>query len=425
MIEQAIIRRSSARLFLLMLVACVGCKHAEEPVAAPVVTVQVVKPTIGPLVEEIAADAILAPVAQAAIAPRISAPILREYVQRGQRVRQGQLLVTLDSRDLSGAAADSKGAVESAQAAYTTAVRATIPDDLKRAQTDLDQARALREVAQRTAAERARLFRQGALAGRDADTAAAAAVQAEAAFQVAQRHLESVTATTQQTTQQSAQGQLDSARGKLLSAQAQVSYGQLKSPINGVVTERPLFPGETAVSGTTIVTVMDTSSLLAKLHLAQASAQKLHVGDKAEVAIPGLQAAREGLVSFISPALDPGSTTVEVWVKLNNAKGDLKVGTPVHTVLSGNTIDHATQVPLAAIVPATDGGTAVILMQPDGTSHRAVVKVGIRTPEMVQILSGITQQDSVVTEGGYGLEDGTRLKVGKPDAAADPAEDKN
>ena len=423
MIEHSGTTRSTARLLLLALAACAGCKKAEDPVAAPVVAVQVAKPTVGPIVEELSADAILAPVAQAAIAPRISAPILREYVQRGQRVRQGQLLVTLDARDLSGAAADSKGAVDSAQAAYTTAVRATIPDDLKRAQTDLEQARALRDVAQRTAAERARLFKQGALAGRDADTAAAAAVQAEATFQVAQRHLESVTATTQLTSKQAAAGQLESARGKLQSAQAQVTYGQLKSPINGVVTERPLFPGETAVSGATVITVMDTSSLLAKLHLAQASAQKLHVGDKAEVNIPGIEAAREGVVSFISPALDAGSTTVEVWVKIGNAKGELKVGTPVHTVLSGNTINAALQVPLAAIVPAAEGGTAVILMQPDGTSHRAVVRVGIRTPEMVQVLSGLTQADNVVIEGGYGLEDGTRLKVGKP-AAADADEAK-
>ena len=245
-------------------------------------------------------------------------------------------------------------------------------------------------------------------------------MQAEAAFQVAQRHLESVTATTQQTSRQSAQGQLESARGKLQSAQAQVTYGQLKSPINGVVTDRPLFPGETAISGATIVTVMDTSSLLAKLHLAQTNAQKLHVGDKAEVNVPGIEQAREAVVSFISPALDAGSTTVEVWVKLSNPRGELKVGTPVHTVLSGNTINNAMQVPVAAIVPATDATTAVILMQPDGTSHRAVVKVGIRTPEMVQILSGLTQSDSVVIDGGYGLEDGTKLKVGKPAAGRRP-----
>jgi HlyD family secretion protein len=415
-------RRSSQRaavLLSLALIATTACKSKDEEAAAPVVTVAAAQPTTGPISEEIAADAILAPLSQAAIAPRISAPILREYVQRGQRVKQGQLLITLENRDLLGAAADSKGAVTSAQAAYTTAINASIPDDLKKAQTDVDQAKAARDVAQRTADERKRLFQQGALSGRDADTAYAAAAQEQATYDVAMRHLESVTATTQKTSKQTAEGQLTSAQGKLMSAEAQVNYAQLRSPIDGVVTDRPLFPGETAQSGATVITVMDTSSLLAKLHLAQSSAQKLHMGDKAEVKVASIDDPLEGAISFISPALDAGSTTVEVWVKLSNNKGTLKVGTPVHTTLSGTTIKSAMQVPAAAIIPATDGSTAVAVVASDGTAHKKAVKVGIRTPETVQILSGLAPTDNVITEGGYGLDDGTKVKIGKPGADDD------
>jgi multidrug efflux pump subunit AcrA (membrane-fusion protein) len=416
MIERRSPHFSAAWLLSLTLVACSGCKSGDDKTDAPVVTVHASQPTTGPISEEIAADAILAPLTQAAIAPRISAPILREYVQRGQHVKQGQLLITLEDRDLRGAATDSHGAVTSAQAAYTMAVDASIPDDLKKAKTDVDQAKAARDVAQRAADERKKLFQEGALSGRDADIAYAAAVQAQSALEVAQRHLESVLTTTQNTSKQTAQGQLTSAQGKLMSAEAQVNYAQLRSPINGVVTDRPLFPGETAQSGATIVTVMDTSSLLAKLHLAQSSAQKLHVGDKAEVKVPGVGEPLEGTVSFISPALDSGSTTIEVWVKLSNADGALKVGTPVHTTLSGTTIKNTMQVPASAIVPGTDGGTAVIVVGADGAAHKKVVKVGIRTPETVQILSGLAPTDNVVSEGGYGLDDGTKVKIGKPGA---------
>ncbi len=75
------------------------------------VAVQAEHPTVGPISEEIAADAILAPLSQAAIAPRISAPIRAEYVQRGAHVRKGQLLLTLEDRDLQGAALDSRGSL--------------------------------------------------------------------------------------------------------------------------------------------------------------------------------------------------------------------------------------------------------------------------------------------------------------------------
>ena len=59
----------------------------------------------------------------------------------------------------------------------------------------------------------------------------------------------------------------------------------------------------------------------------------------------------------------------------------------------------------------------------DGTAHKRAVTVGIRTPEAVQILSGLTTADTVITEGGYGLDEGTKVTVGKPGAADDDKAD--
>lgn len=412
-------------LALCGLLATDGCRKqaaadtAEASDAA--VAVQAEHPTVGPLAEEIAADAVLAPLSQAALAPRISAPIRAEYVQRGARVHKGQLLVMLDDRDLRGSALDSQGSVASAQAAYTTAVQATIPEDVQKAKLDVEQARANLDVANRTAEERRKLLREGAIAGRDTDTAMAAAVQAQAAYDTAVKHLNSVESTTRKTDAEAAQGQLTSARGRLENAEAQVSYAALRSPINGVVTERPLFPGETASAGTPVITVMDTSSLLAKLHIAQATAQQLKLGGEAEIHVPGLDDPQAAAVSFISPILDPGSTTVEVWLKLPNGAGRYKVGTAVHAVIHGRTVQNALQVPPAALLPGESGGNTVLVVAADGTAHKRPVAVGLRTEKAVQITTGLSATDTVVTEGGYGLDDGTKVSVGgdKDDGKSD------
>ena len=411
------LRSSPAAILLSLCLLGLGCKKVApaNDSEATVVTVQAEHPSVGPIFEEIAADAILAPLSQAAIAARISAPIRAEYVQRGAHVRRGQLLVTLEDRDLQGSAQDSQGAVAQAQAAYTVATKATIPEDLQKAQLDVAQTKANLEVASRTADERKRLLREGAIAGRDTDTAIAAAVQAQAAYDTALKRLSNVQNTTGRTSAETAQGQLLSAKGRLTSAEAQVSYANLHSPIDGVVTDRPLFPGETAAAGTPVVTVMDTSSLLAKLHLAQATAQKLRLGGAADLHMPGVDAPLPATVSFISPALDPGSTTVEVWLKLPNAGGQYKVGTPVHAVIRGYTVPAAVQLPPAAILPADDGSTNVLVVSGEGVAHKRTVKVGLRTSTSVQIVAGVTQIDTVVTEGGYGLEDGARVKVESPD----------
>lgn len=407
-----------------MVAAATGCKQKVEETPVVQVTVEAEHPAVEPISEEIAADAVLAPLAQAALTPRISAPIKAEYVQRGARVRRGQLLVSLEARDLQASAEDSRGALTTAKANYTTAVGATIPEDLTKARGDAEQAKAARDVARRAADERRRLFQQGALSGREADTALAAAVQADAAYALAQEHLKAVESTTGRTSKQAAEGQLTSAQGRLAGAQAQASYAELRSPINGVVTDRPLFPGETASAGTPVVTVMDTTSLLAKLHVAQATAQQLSVGRPAKVTVPGVADPVDATVSFISPALDPGSTTVEVWLKLPNQDGRFKAGTPVHVAITGNTVAKALVVPAAAILPAEAGGAAVLMVGTDGAAHRKAVTVGIRTAEEVQVLSGVSASDMVITSGGYGLDDGTKVTVAKPGAGENDAEGK-
>ena len=416
---------SSGCALALVALCCLlaGCKKKEAEVPEVTVTVETAHPSKAPISEEIGADAILAPLSEAALSPRISAPIRAEYVQRGAHVHRGQLLLTLDNLDLQGSALDSQGAVAAAQANFTAMTNASIPEELKKAQLDAAQLKTALDVAQRTAAERQNLFRQGALSGRDVDTSLAAEAQASAAYETAREHAEAVARTTRVTDKEAAQGQLTSAKGRLKNAEAQLNYATLRSPISGVVTDRPLFPGETAAAGTPVITVMDTSSLLAKLHLAQATAQKLTLGHKAEVHVPGVDDAIEATVSFISPALDPGSTTVEVWLKLPNADGHLKVGTPVHAVILGSTISDALQLPTAAILPGGESGTAVMVVAADGTAHKRAVTVGIRTPEAVQILSGLTTADTVITEGGYGLDEGTKVTVGKPGAADDDKAD--
>jgi len=410
-------RYSSAARLCLVVIAGInlgGCKKAEEA-PEPTAAVQAEHPTIGLIYEEISADAVLAPLAQAAIEPRISAPIAKEYVQRGAHVHEGELLLTLEDRDLRGAALDSKGNLTQAQAAYTAATLATIPEDAQKAELDVAQAKANLDVANHTVEERKRLLDQGAIARRDVDTAVAAAVQTQAAYDAATKHLANVQKTTQKTNIDSAQGQLTSAQGKLENAEAQASYASIRSPINGVVTDRPLYPGETAAAGTPVITVMDTSSLLAKVHIAQQAAQELKVGGSAEIAIPRIDAPQRATISLISPALDPGSTTVEVWLKLPNPGGHFKVGTPVHAVLHGAAIQNAVQVPATAVLPADDGSTNVMVIGEDGAAHKRAVKVGVRTAEKVQILAGARAADLVITEGAYGLDDGTKVKVGPKD----------
>ena len=387
-----------------------GCKKDTTP--APEITVQAEHPEQGPISEHISADAILAPLAQAAMAPKISAPVKRFLVQRGARVKEGQLLAILENRDLAAAAQDNKGTYQAAQAAYATATRAQVPEDMQKAELDFAQAKANLDLNSSIFNNRKQLFAEGAIPGRDLDTAQAALVQAQAAYDTASKHLESMHAVSHEAALKSAQGQLTSAEGKFKGAEAQVAYSEIRSPINGVVTDRPLFAGETVAAGSTLITIMDTSALLAKAHLAQSLAQRMKIGDEAAIRVPGLNDPVVAKVSLISPALDPGSTTVEVWLRVENKSGALKVGTPVKVSITGRTVAQALKVPASSILTAQDGSKSVMVVGSDGVAHHKPVTLGIADGDDVQLTTGVSPTDTVITTGAYGLDEGAKVKVG-------------
>ncbi|HEY1965349.1 MAG TPA: efflux RND transporter periplasmic adaptor subunit, partial [Acidobacteriaceae bacterium] len=392
-----------------------GCSKSEAT-PTPMVTVQAEHPEMGAIAEHIPADAVLAPLAQAAISPKITAPVRRFYVQRGSHVKAGQLLAVLENRDLTAAAMDNRGTYTAAQATYAATTEAQVPEEYQKAQLDVAQAKANLNLNQSIVNARKQLFAEGAIPGRDLDTAQAALVQAQAAYDTAEKHLESQKSVAHKASLEAAKGQLTSAQGKYQGAEAQVSYSEIRSPISGVVTDRPLFAGETVTAGSTLLTVMDTSALLAKIHLAHQLAQEMRVGDAATITVPGLTDPVPAKVSLISPALDPGSTTVEIWLRIDNKKGVLKVGTPVHASIVGREAPQALTVPTSALLSAQDGSKSVMVVDADGAARGKPVTVGITDDGRAQITNGLTTADMVITSGNYALEDGTKVKVGAADA---------
>src|SRR5580704_9951362 len=225
-------RRFAALLLCAASLLVTACSKTEE--AAPTeVNVQAEHPERGDIAEQITVDATLAPLAQAAISPKVTAPVKKFYVQRGSRVRAGQLLASLENRDLEAAALDNKGTYTAAQGSYDIATGATVPEDTVKAETDLAQATANLSLAQSIVNSRAQLFSEGAIPGRDLDTAKATLVQAKAAHEIARQHLEALQKVSHKAALESAQGQLTSAKGKYLGAEAQLSYTEIRSPISG------------------------------------------------------------------------------------------------------------------------------------------------------------------------------------------------
>lgn len=390
-------------------VALTGCskQESEQP---PVVTVQTAQVQRVALQQVVTTEAVLFPKNEAAITPKIIAPVRTFYVNRGSRVHKGELLAALENGDLSAAVTENKGALDQAQAQYETTTRASMPEDLKKAELDARAAKENFDAQQKVYDSRQKLYHEGALPRKELDQAAVALAEARAQSEVADQHLASLKAVGQQATAKSAAGQLTSAEGKYKGAQAQLSYTEIRSPIDGVVTDRSVWPGDTPPAGTPLLTIMDTSSVVARAHVPLSEATLLKVGNPATIVASGTPPV-SGKVIIVSPALDPGSTTVQVWVEAENKSGELRPGSTANVSIIARTIQDAVAVPQQALLKSPEGATTVMVVGQDNKAHQVEVETGIRSGDLVQITKGLQPGQSVVTTGAYGLPDNTQVKV--------------
>jgi RND family efflux transporter MFP subunit len=400
-----------------------GCSKKEGAEVAPTVTVQVATAETEKIVRKISTDAVIYPLREAALVPKVSAPVRKFFVERGSHVREGELLAQLENQDLVAAVTDNKGAYEQAQAAYETATKQSLPEEIQKTELDAKAFQQAMEAAQKVYESQQILFQQGATARKNVDDANLAFVQARNQYDLIVRHLESLQKFGKAQELKAAEGQLTSARGKYLGAEAQLSFAEVRSPIDGVVTDRPLYPGETPAAGSPLITVMDLSQIVARAHIDQQQAAALKVGNIANISAPGITDAVPGKVTMVSPALDPGSTTVEVWVQAPNPQERIRPGVSAQVTIIAETVPQAVVIPAVAVLTAPDGGTSVMVVDAQNKPHEKSVKLGIRDGDDAQVTDGLQAGERVVTVGAYDLskEDPDILEKTKVQIEAPPA----
>ncbi|MCU1237965.1 MAG: efflux transporter, family, subunit [Candidatus Solibacter sp.] len=388
-----------------------ACSKKEEPVAEAPAGVQVTAVTQDTVHRIVAGDGVLFPLNQASVVPKIAAPVQRFLVQRGDHVKQGQLLAVLENRDLTAAQGESRAQLEQAQANLRSTTSAQIPEALVKAQSDADSARESEDAAKKLLENRQNLFKQGALARKLVDDAQVAYAQAHAASVSAQEHLRALQTVGKQEQINTAAAQVEAAQSHLQSSEAQTSYSRIVSPISGVVADRPLYPGEMAAAGTPLLQVIDISKVVARVNVPQNQAATLKVGQPATIAQPDTDLKIEGKVMVVSPSTDPNSTTVQVWVQADNPGERLKPGTSVHATIMTEIIKGASIVPASAILPGEEGGISVLVVDSNSVVHRRTVTTGVKEGDKVQILTGVQPGETVVTVGGVGLDDKAKVRI--------------
>src|SRR6266699_3379547 len=206
-------------LITIFLWACSAKKEQPEE-SEHVVTVDVAPVLSSPISLKVTAEALLYPLEQAAIVAKNSAPIRKFFVDRGARVRVGQLLAELENRDLAGAVTENQAALDQAEANYQTVTRGTVPEELQKSEIDVRSTKDAMDAQQKIFDSRQALYKEGAISQKKVNDAQVALSQARSQYELAVKHLETMQAVSRAEAVKSAAAQRDAAKGRVESAQA-------------------------------------------------------------------------------------------------------------------------------------------------------------------------------------------------------------
>jgi membrane fusion protein (multidrug efflux system) len=280
-------------------------------------------------------------------------------VQEGEAVRRGQVLCRIEA-----AAQD---------------------DTLLSAQSGVRAAESALDAARREAERTQALASEGLIARRDVETAAKGVAAAEAA--------------------------LAEAVAQVAGASEQVQKSVVRAPISGVISTRAANDGDVITPGAPVMTIIDPSSMQLVASVPADAVGALRPGAPVEFRLPAYADERfTGRIARISPAVDPLTRQVQIYVTVPNRPRRLVAG-----LFAEGRVITATRDALVAPGDAVEatGETASVLRLRDGRAERVPVKIGLRDEQhgRIEIRSGLSQDDMLLTGAARDVTPGTRVEI--------------
>ncbi len=342
-------------------------------------------------------------------------------VDKGYKVKTGQVLVRLEDDEYRARLLEAKGQLEMLQARLAEAEHGSRPEEIAKAKADVDQARADLENAKVTLNRTRDLVQQKVLATQTLDDAQARYDAAVAKVASADRTYELVRLGPRKEQIDALRAQVNQARGTLDYAQVQLDNTVIRAPIDGTILERNVEKGEFVTTGFVgdkgakgyVVSIADLRDLQVELDINQNDFAKLGPAQPGIITTDAYPDRKyQGVIHEISPEANRQKATVQVKVQVQNPddylRPEMNASVAFYSTAKAGSASQASKpvvtVPASAI---HDGGVFLVV---NGKALRRSVKVGGTTAQGVQVTEGLIGGEDLIANPPANLKDGQKVR---------------
>lgn len=343
-------------------------------------------------------------------------------VEKGDRVREGDVLVRLEDDEYRAQLQQARGQLQSLQARLAELEAGSRPEEIAVAQANLEQARAELENARINLERTQKLVQEQVFAQQTLDDARALHRAREARVRSLERTFELVRIGPRREVIDAVRGQIEQARGTVAFAETQLANTIIRAPVTGTILERIVERGEFVTTGFVgdrgakgfVVSLADLNDLEVELDVSQSDFNKLSgLGQKAQITVDAYPDRRwSGEIYQISPEADRQKATVQVKVKVANPDEFLRpeMNASVAFLSEAKPAVAGQAAPAPALyIPAgaiRDGKVFVVL---NGRAVARPVRTGPSSTRGLRVEDGLFGGEDLILDPPAGLADGARV----------------
>jgi len=193
-------------------------------------------------------------------------------------------------------------------------------------------------------------------------------------------------------------------------AKLELSYTEIRAPINGVISQRYVKVGNTIAINDLTFQVTSFEPLIVYLHVPEREYRRIERGQTAVIEVDALQGSEfEATVARISPVVDPETGTFKITVEVSDPTRRLKPGMFGRVNIVYDMHAQALQVPRSAIIDEA-GETSVFIVE-EAKAVRKLIKTGYSNNGHIEVLDGLTGSEKIVVVGQAGLREGSKVSI--------------
>lgn len=223
---------------------------------------------------------------------------------------------------------------------------------------------------------------------------------------VSQQGLEQI-----ETSKEVVEAQLEAAEAGLSLIETQLENCLIKAPISGKISMKLVEVSEVTGPGIPLFQIIDISSVKIKIGISEEKIKEVRVGKKVRILSSVYPDKKfEGYINFVSPSASPLTRLFEVELKIPNNDELLKPGMLVQVEIITKKVDNVLVLPESAVLD--EEGKKVVFVYQEGIAQKREITTGIESKGNIEITKGLKKNEQIIIEGGYGLEDRTRVEKG-------------